>query len=226
MLSARRGEPGSAVHGFAAGTLLGAALFFLLPEAASPSVANVGYPVVAGFLALYLLDRILLGAELGHGEEHAEAGHAHHLGVLAAASFFVHTLADGSALGLTAAHPELTMAVWVGILLHEVPSKYVFARLLVASGTPRSWIAFAVLGLAALLIASAKISASIASRLPPSAVPHAMGASAGMFLFIATSELLPRMHMGRRGRFVAIGAFLFGLGGALAARELGHAHGS
>ena len=225
MLGARRGEPGAAVHGFAAGTLLGAALFFLLPEASAPSVKNVGYPVIAGFLVLYFLDRLMLGAEMGHGEEHEEAGHAHHLGALALASFLVHTLADGSALGLTARRPELSLAVWIGILLHEVPAKYVFARLLVAAGLPRSWIALSVAGLAALLVATALAAAHLTRSLPESSVPIAMGASAGMFLFIATSELLPRMHVARRGRLVPIVAFLLGLAVALVAREIGEAHG-
>ena len=136
---ARPGEPGAAVHGFAAGTLLGAGLLVLIPGAVPRLGATVGISVLAGFLILYLLDRILLGAELGHGHGHVEAGHAHHMGALAIAGFSVHTIADGAALGLTGSEPALGLAVFLGILFHEVPAKFVFARLLVASGRERVW---------------------------------------------------------------------------------------
>src|SRR5262245_20786639 len=75
----RPGEPGTAVHGFAAGTLLGAGLLVLIPGAIPVLGAKVGISVLAGFALLYLIDRLLVGGEVGHGEEHAEAGHAHHM---------------------------------------------------------------------------------------------------------------------------------------------------
>jgi zinc and cadmium transporter len=218
---ARPGEPGAAVHGFAAGTLLGAGLLVLMPGAVPVLGEHVGVSVLAGFLILYLLDRILLGAEFGHGHGHAEAGHAHHMGALATAGFSVHTIADGAALGLTGVEPALGLPVFLGILFHEVPAKFVFARLLVASGARRSWVAAGVAGLAALLIGVAYLTRAIAHRLPQDAVPQGLGASAGMFLFLATSELLPREHEARRGRALATGAFLAGCGVAYLAHWIG-----
>jgi len=225
VVSARRGEPSAAVHGFGAGTLLGAAVFFLLPEAAAdlPKGA-VGYPLLAGFLVLYALDRLLLGAELHHEQGHAEAGHAHHLGALVAAGFAFHKIADGGALGVAGTRPELGSPVFVGILLHEVPATYVFSRLLVASGVRRLAIALAVLALSALFAASAFVAAAVTHHMDPRALPWAIGISAGMFLFLATSELLPRVHEAGHGRLAASLAFLGGLGVAVAAHELGAPH--
>jgi zinc and cadmium transporter len=215
ILGARRGEPHPAVHGFAAGTLLGAALFFLLPESVETLGRRVGLPVVGGFLVLYLLDRLLLESEIHHDEGHAEVGHAHHLGTLAIVGFLFHTVADGAALGLASERPEVRLAVWVGILLHEM----------VAAGASRARIAAVVLGLAGLLVVSALTAAWAAGAVPARVVAVGLGASAGMFVFLATSELLPRVHVGRPGRALAIVTFLAGLAGALAAAELGHAHG-
>jgi zinc and cadmium transporter len=225
ILGAKRGEPGASVHGFAAGTLLGVAVFFLLPESAASLGSHVGYPLLAGFLVLYLLDRILLGAEATHEAGHEEAGHAHHLAALTAAGFTLHKVADGGALGVTRANPELGLVVWASIFLHEVPATYVFSRLLVASGVRRRTIAAGVLGLTALLVGSAFATAALTDRLPARALPWALGSAAGMFLFLSTAELLPRVHAASGGRLVAVLAFLAGLGCAVAAHQLGEAHG-
>lgn len=218
---ARRGEPGGAVHGFAAGVLLGAAWLVLIPAAARDLGADVGVPVLSGFLVLYLLDRLLLGAEVHHGADHAEAGHAHHIGPLAVVGFSVHTLADGAALGLAGATPELGFPVLLGVLFHEAPAQFVFARLLVASGTRRSTIALGVALLSGSMVAMAYLARHFAGHVEARSVASGIGAAAGMFLFLATAELLPREHQGRRGRGVAMIAFFAGIGLSALAHWIG-----
>lgn len=218
----RRGEPGAAVHGFAAGTLLGASLLVLTPEAAHALGAHVGYAVLAGFLLLYLLDRVLLGEEEHHGHEHTEAGHSHHVGALALAGFGMHTIADGAALGMTKTAPQLGYPVLAGILFHEVPAQYVFARLLVASGASRRSIVTFIGVLVLLMAGSAYGMSALAGSVAPSVVPWGLGISAGMFLFISTAELLPRVHRDAASRGRAPIAFIGGVLCAVAAHEIGH----
>ncbi|MBI3817850.1 MAG: ZIP family metal transporter [Planctomycetes bacterium] len=218
---AKRGEPGAAVHGFAAGTLLGTGLIVLMPEAATQLGNGVGYAVLGGFLMLYLFDRALLAGEESHGHEHTEVGHSHHMGALALAGFGVHSISDGAALGLTSTHPELGFPVVAGILFHEVPARFVLARLLVASGANRWFIVSAIVGLALIMVAAAYAVSAITSGVLFRAIPWGMGISAGMFLFISTSELLPRVHRAGPGRKSAVAAFFFGILCAVIAREIG-----
>lgn len=213
------GEPSPAVHGFAAGTLLGAGLLVLIPEAAPVLGAHVGTAVLAGFVALYSFDRWLLTEERGHGHGHAEAGHAHHVGTLAIAGFSVHTAADGAALGFASSDAKMGLPVFLGILFHEVPAQFVFARLLIASGVKRRWALAAVLIFASGMVGAAVAARAFSSVLDRSVVSAGLAASAGMFLFIATSELLPREHAGARG-LSSTAAFFAGALVAFVGRQL------
>ncbi|MFN0206116.1 MAG: ZIP family metal transporter [Planctomycetota bacterium] len=215
VMRAQKGEPPAAMHAFAAGTLLGTALIVLIPEAAESLHSAVGLPTLLGFVVLYLIDRILLGKEEQHGHSHTQAGHSHHLGILAIASFSVHTLFDGAALGVAGGAPEIGLSMVAGVLFHEVPAQYIFARLLVASGAPPKAVAAGVISLATLMILAAYLVRFLTESLPANAVPHGLGFAAGMFLFISTSELLPRVHAGQGGRGLSILFFLGGIGCAL-----------
>jgi zinc transporter ZupT len=221
VVSARAGEPSPTAHGFAAGTLLGTALLILIPESAAVLGHEVGLAILCGFLALYALDRWLLTAEIGHGPGHAEPGHAHHVGTLAIAGFSAHALADGAALGVASFRPDVGMPVLLGVLFHEVPAKYVFARLLVASGTKRVWVLGAVVFLAALIIASAYATRSLSQSLPSITVPVGLAVSGGMFLYLSTAELLPREHDATGKSSRAVIAFFAGTGVAYLAHWIG-----
>lgn len=219
-LRAQRGEPPAAVHAFAAGTLLGTSLMVILPEVTAKLHEDAGIPTVLGFIVLYLLDRMLLGEEENHGHGHTQAGHSHHLGKLAIASFSVHTVFDGAALGVTRGAPEIGLSVVAGILFHEVPAQYVFARLLVASGVKAKFVVLGVAALAVLMVGGAYATSAATPLLPHNAIPMGLGFAAGMFLFIATSELLPRVHALERGRVLSVVSFLGGLACAAVAHHL------
>jgi ZIP family zinc transporter len=204
---ARAGEPSPYVHGFAAGTLLGAGLLVLIPEAAPSLGPNLGVAILVGFLGLYIFDRWLLTAEHSHGHGHAEAGHAHHLGALAVAGFTVHTFADGAALGLASSNAKVGVPVLLGTLFHEVPAQFVFARLLIASGVKRVFVFLAVAAFAASMIGAAVLVRAFSADVDPQAVSFGLATSAGMFLFLATAELLPREHRGASGLASSIAFF-------------------
>jgi len=224
LLQARRGDPGAAIHGFAAGSLLGVALLVLVPESVHLLHENVGPPVLAGVLTLFLADRILIGVEHGHGEEHAAAGHSHHLGWLSLIGFTVHTVADGIALGFSGGRVDLGLPVFIGVALHEIPAKFILARLMIASGVQRIWVGAVVIALSALLMGSAWATESLTSVLSPVVAPWGLAYSAGMFTFLATSELIPSEHAGRRGRLTHVLWFVLGIAVAYGARLVGAGH--
>ncbi|MDP6461485.1 MAG: ZIP family metal transporter, partial [Gemmatimonadota bacterium] len=99
---------------FGTGVLLGAAFTHMIPEAVGLLGPDVGPPVLAGFLLIYVLERFVMV----HPCE--EEGCAfHRMGVAAFIGITVHSLIDGLALGAAVAIPELSWAVAAAIILHK-----------------------------------------------------------------------------------------------------------
>ncbi len=211
---------------FSAGVMLGAAFFHMLPEAVEQGGAPVVPFVVLGFLVLYLAERFVLvhvcaepgpnrrlstaGAPLPHHEgehDHDHGGHehadgtgcdVHTLGLAAWLGMSAHTLVDGFALGAASVTPELGLLVFLAILAHKVPNAFSLSAILLSEGYSRGRAvamnaAFALMvpvgaGLYVLLREAAHVDRFTAI---------ALAASAGTFLHLALSDILPDLH--RRG---------------------------
>jgi len=211
---------------FSAGVMLGAAFFHMLPEAVDRGGSAVVPFVVFGFLVLYLLERFVLvhvcaepgpnrrlstaGAPLPHHEhehDHDHHGQAdpdgtgcdvHTVGVAAWIGLSAHTLVDGFALGAASVDPQLGVLVFLAILAHKVPNSFSLSAILLSEGYSRGKAvamnaAFAVMvplgaGLCVVLRELAQVERFTAL---------ALAASAGTFLHLSLSDILPDLH--RRG---------------------------
>ncbi len=211
---------------FSAGVMLGAAFFHMLPEAVDRGGSAVVPFVVFGFLVLYLLERFVLvhvcaepgpnrrlstaGAPLPHHEhehDHDHHGQAdpdgtgcdvHTVGVAAWIGLSAHTLVDGFALGAASVDPQLGVLVFLAILAHKVPNSFSLSAILLSEGYSRGKAvamnaAFAVMvplgaGLYVVLRELAQVERFTAL---------ALAASAGTFLHLSLSDILPDLH--RRG---------------------------
>jgi zinc and cadmium transporter len=240
-----------ALLSFSAGVMLGAAFFHMLPEAVHLGGPDVVPFTVAGFLFLFLLERFVLVhvcAEPGPSEwlqshppppphafrEHAGHDHAHEatgcdvhtLGLAAFVGLSLHTLVDGFALGAAQSDPGLGLLVFVAILAHKIPSSVSLTAILRAEGYGRTQ---------ALLM-----NASFALMVPLGAllfvlldrVVHverftavALAASAGSFLQLSLSDILPDLHRRGGDRWKISIALLAGLAAMWLLRSAGHAHG-
>jgi zinc and cadmium transporter len=211
---------------FSAGVMLGAAFFHMLPEAVELGGSRAVPFAVVGFLLLYLLERFVLvhvcaepgpnrrlstaGAPLPHHEdehEHEHGGHAdpdgtgcdvHTLGVAAWMGMSAHTIVDGFALGAASVSPELGVLVFLAILAHKVPNSFSLSAILLSEGYSRARAvamnaAFALmvpLGAGLYVILRETVHVEKFTAL-------ALSASAGTFLHLALSDILPDLH--RRG---------------------------
>jgi zinc and cadmium transporter len=212
-----------ALLSFSAGVMLGAAFFHMLPEAVEMGGHDVVPWVVVGFLFLFLLERFLLGhvcPEPGPSarlvanppppalrfREHAAHDHAHEatgcdvhtLGIAAFVGLSLHTLVDGFALGAASTEAALGLLVFVAILAHKVPSSVALASILRAEGYSRAQTLLMNASFALMVPLGAVLFVAI-DRLAHAQrfTAFALAASAGSFLQLALSDILPDLH--RRG---------------------------
>ncbi|KFE63480.1 ZIP family metal transporter [Hyalangium minutum] len=182
---------------FAAGVMLGAAFFHMLPEA----FHSGGYPsftlVPAGFVFLVVLERYFLSHTCEEPLNCTE--HAHHgLGLAALVGLSVHTLIDGLALG-SAVNEGVGLMAFIAIVSHKVPSSLSLASILKSEGKSTS----AILGYSTFYglmvpVGAGLYFASNAALRIEKFSPWALAFSAGTFLYIAVSDLLP--HVSRHGK--------------------------
>jgi zinc and cadmium transporter len=236
---------------FSAGVMLGAAFFHMLPEAVHLGGPDVVPFAVAGFLFLFLLERFVLVhvcAEPGPSErlrghpappphglrEHAAHDHAHEatgcdvhtLGLAAFVGLSLHTLVDGFALGAAQSHPGLGLLVFVAILAHKIPSSVSLTAILRAEGYTRRQALLANASFALMVPLGAAIFVVL------DRVVHvqrftavALAASAGSFLQLSLSDILPDLHRRGGDRWRISLALLGGLAAMWVLRSLGHSHG-
>jgi zinc and cadmium transporter len=211
---------------FSAGVMLGAAFFHMLPEAVEAGGAAALPFVIVGFLLLFLLERFVLVhvcAEPGpaarmagdgelpvadphvhgapvHVHVHGDATGCgvHTMGLAAFVGMSLHTIVDGFALGAANVEAELGLLVFLAILAHKIPNAFSLSAILRAEGYSRGRAlamnaAFALMvplgaGLYVLLRDAVRVEAFTSI---------ALAASAGTFLHLSLSDILPDLH--RRG---------------------------
>ncbi len=226
---------------FSAGVMLGAAFFHMLPEAVA-GAGRAALPFVAvGFLVLFLMERFVLVhacAEPGpEGEEQAQRAdpHAHPhvhgdgtgcevhtMGLAAFVGLSLHTLIDGFALGASSEQAELGVLVFLAILAHKVPNAFSLSAILRHEGYSRGK-ALAMNAAFALMIPLGAGLYLVLRDLVHAATftSYALAASAGTFLHLAFSDILPDVHR-RNGARLPHGLALLGGLGAMWALKFIH----
>lgn len=207
--------------GFAAGVLLGAAFLHMAPEAFRIIGGSTGFFILAGFLALYIMEKYVAV----HICE-ARGCDVHAFGTLGWAAFTglsVHGLMDGIALGaavlLSAAptgaeatsHRAFGAIVFLAIFAHKGPSALALASILKEEKRGTRRILLMNIAFALMTPIGALLTYSSLALLDSRAVGIATAVSVGTFLHIALSDLLPEVHkhLGNRNRNLL--AFLAGL---------------
>ncbi len=175
----------------AAGVVLGAAAFDLLPEAVAEA-GRSGVPAIVPFVAA-VLGYVGFEAAERHLHDHGAGapGRPGALGTAGATGFTVHSFFDGLAIGLGfQVDPAVGLLVAVAVIGHDFSDGLNTVAYLVAHHHPverqRRWL---------LAVAAAPLAgAATGSLLPvPEAVfPVAVGFFAGVFVHAASANLLPR----------------------------------
>lgn len=190
---------------FATGTLLGASLLALLPDAFESAGAGgahgIGIALAAGIGVFFILEKLVLWRH-SHSEEYADHGaHHHHHEHRDKASAFLVLVGDGihNALdGVIIAAAFLTdtklgIVTSVAIMTHEIPQEVGDFAVLLKSGMARGKALF--FNLATSL--TSMIGGVIAYYALGSAMfvlPYAIAVAAASFIYISVADLIPGLH--------------------------------
>jgi zinc and cadmium transporter len=211
---------------FAAGAMMAAAFFHLMPEAC----AELGYfdasvSVFVGFGVFFVLERFLHWHHC-HKTHDCEV---HPFTTLSLLGDAIHNFLDGIVIGgAFLINPALGWSTTIVIAAHELPQELGDFAILVHGGhSHRKALGLNLLtGLTAILGA---ILAWFGFSAHQEWVPYLMGFAAGNFIYISASDLIPELHKesNLRKAFVAFLFFVIaaGLMAWLASGHLdGHAH--
>ncbi|HZH03067.1 MAG TPA: ZIP family metal transporter, partial [Myxococcaceae bacterium] len=135
LVTAVRGLSGqtNSLLAFAAGVMLGAAFFHLLPEALHQGGLAALPWVVGGFVALLLLERFAGAHACEEPPDCPQHGHGLTLGLTALLGLCAHTLFDGIALGASVSE-GLGLTAVTAITAHKLPSSLSLAAILKSEG--------------------------------------------------------------------------------------------
>jgi zinc and cadmium transporter len=196
---------------YAVGTLLGASLFNLLPEALDtlPTQAAM-YTLVAGILTFFILEKVVLWRHCHDDEECAAHKRAASLVVVGDA---VHTFVDGAVIAAaTLVSPGLGVTTALAVAAHEIPQEVGDAAILLSAGYSRR----AAIGLNLASAGGGVLGALLMlgfGATAPAVVPKVLAFAAGAFLYVAMADLIPSLHQGRfdAGSFRQLGLIVLGL---------------
>lgn len=205
---------------FAAGVMFGAAMLHMLAEAVAiiePDAALL--LATAGFLGLFFTERFFAS----HRHDDAIADEHHKLTWPAVIiGLFIHTLANGVALASAVAvhDPDegalaLSLGVFVAVALHKPADSLTIVTLMLAGGARRAK-AHLVNGLFAMIVPLGVLLFFFARNLVEQGVHGefagaVLAVSAGMFLCIALSDLLPELHFHEHDRLQLSGMLVAGV---------------
>lgn len=189
----------------AAGIMLAAGCVHLLPEAFESIGEGVGLATLAGFVTLYFFERFVTV----HICE-ARDCHVHTVGVSALFGLSLHTFANGVALGAGMLEGVGGM-VFLAIAVHKLPEAFCLSSILIHEKYDR-WKIVAMNALFVSMIPLGALAVKLVSSITTiNFAGWALAFSAGTFIHIALTDLLPEVHKHAERRLATTASFLLGI---------------
>lgn len=199
---------------FAAGVLLGAAFFDLLPEAAHEGEKlgiNVFSWALIGIVVFFLIERSI------HWFHHHEEFHEHKKESKSTIPLIiigdtVHNFVDGIVIAATfMISAPLGIVTALSVAAHEIPQEIGDFGLLLHKGLNRKKIILVNVLSASVAILGALLTYSLGNVVEPY-LPILLALTAGFFIYIASSDLIPEIHYEKRKGFALIESILLLVG--------------
>jgi zinc and cadmium transporter len=202
---------------FAAGAFLAVSFLDILPEAVE-AVAEphaVFMATLVGFFAFFALERILMRFSHKHriDPEGMHSEHSESLPILVMVGDSAHNFLDGVVIALSyVANPALGLTTALAIAAHEIPQEIGDFSILLDSGWSKAKI-ITVNVLSSLLSVVGIFVGYYAGGLLENSLPYLLGAVAGIFIYIAASDLIPEIQDRARHKHIysILASFLAGL---------------
>jgi len=197
---------------FAAGVLLASAFFDLLPEAThegEKAEINVFFWALMGILLFFAIERFI------HWFHHHEEYHEHEKESQSTIPLIIigdttHNFVDGIVIAATfLVDIQLGIVTALAVAAHEIPQEIADFGLMLHKGLSRMRIILVNVLSASAAFLGALITYAFGNFLH-AYLPIALAATAGFFIYIAASDLIPEIHYEkRRGVALAKTVLLF-----------------
>jgi zinc and cadmium transporter len=238
-----------------AGVMLGAAFFHVMPDAMKLAGDYFGWWIALGVVGLFCIERFIAphshetSSKLQQEHEHepgCEHDHEHRAappvaGWAAVLGLTVHTFMNGVGLAgaVQADYSEWAkgalmlpgLALFLAVVLHKPADALAISTVLSRKGVSRRRLSLVQLGFASMIpigaLAFYWTSGKLQKGIENQMIGAALAFSAGTFLFIALSDLLPEVQFHRHDRLRLFLALAFGvvlMGGIAYLEDLGGAH--
>ena len=178
---------------FAVGGLFGDALIHLLPEAFDQIENSLGVSlcVVAGLLIFFVLEKFL---RWQHCHIPTSKDHTHPVVTLNLVGDAVHNFIDGMIIGTSfLASIPIGITTAIAVVLHEIPQEIGDFGILVHGGLPVRKALFYNF-LSALVAVLGGVVALLLGPYLQEYIMYLLPVTAGGFLYIAGSDLIPELH--------------------------------
>jgi zinc and cadmium transporter len=172
------------------------------------------YLILGGYFLVHLFQHSFAHhfhvAEAGHGEQCLDPS----AGVTALSGLMVHATFDGIAIG-SGLHISFAtgLLIFLAIILHKVPEGMTVTSIMLGSGSKRKIALAAAVGLGLFTLAGTFIIEGLSRVGNADHIVHwALAVSAGVLIYVATSDVIPEINRGRRldlALLVLVGAGLF-----------------
>ena len=191
---------------FAAGVLIAAAFLDLLPEAQEMAGGAIFFPAILGFTLFFFAERYirLFHFHHGHGEKAST--------LLVIVGDGVHNFVDGVAIAVSfLTSIPLGITTSIAVAAHEIPQEIADMGVLLANKLPKTR-ALAYNFLSALTALAGAILAFYFAPAIEKYLYFFLALTAGFFIYIAASDLIPQLHEEALDRRRFAHAFIFILG--------------
>lgn len=202
---------------FAAGSFMGVSFLDLLPEAVE-AVEEPHFIFIAalvGFFVFFLLERVITKrlhvSGSGTVDEHSE--HTEALPWLIVLGDSFHNLLDGVVIALTyVANPALGLSTALAIAAHEIPQEIGDFSILLDRGWSKKKV-IAVNVVSSLLNLVGIAWGYWAGSIFENHLPYLLGGIAGVFIYIAASDVIPEVQdrASHKYTYSILSSFLVGL---------------
>ena len=192
-----------------AGLMLGTSFLHLMPESFELIGGKASVYVLAGLLFLYAFEKFITVHICEIETEHCEVHKK--LGLSAFIGLFLHALTDGIALGVGLLVPKLGVIVFLAIFFHKSMEAFSLTSILLHEHKSKGEIILANGALLAAIPIGAFCSFWAVGGNNPQWAGIALAFSAGTFLHVSLSDLLPEVHRHSSLKNQAFAFFSLGL---------------
>lgn len=181
---------------FAAGAFLTTSLLDLLPEAIE--MVEEPHPLfvaaIIGFTLFFILERVLMRYSGDGHHRHHHSDHTESLPVLLILGDSLHNFLDGIVIALSfLANPLIGLATTLAVAAHEIPQEIGDFSILLHQGWSRQRIVLVNIAQSLLTIPGVFIGYYAGTILEPH-LPYLLAGTAGVFLYLGASDLIPEIH--------------------------------